>query len=118
MENEQHPTWAEAAQARNEGIARSARNAERHTPGFAEQARTFILDYMDQHRRELGESLIDEAKKAGIKPHNDRGFGGVMKSLSHRGLLRVVGYTKRRKGHLAHGGAIWERTEKERPDAH
>lgn len=81
---------------------------------FLEEARAFIIDYLQRHGDQPGEKLTDKCKEAGIVPVNgDKAFGGVYLGLARRGIIRKVGTCLRRKGHATSGGNIWDISNKE-----
>lgn len=97
--------------ARAQGEAAGAKcleTAEKLTDFDADGARVFILGLLEGGAMR-SEALVDAAKVAGFKGHDDRCFGPVFGVLARRGLIRCVGYYMRAKGHGTAGGRIWER---------
>ncbi len=89
------------------GAARALDRAERADPSFSSRARAFVLDYLKKHTVSSGELITDAAKLAGIKPPDDRAFGGIYKALSNAGKIMQDGWCERRKGHSTGGGRVW-----------
>lgn len=99
------PSLAEARRLRDEGMARVEHKAG---GDFAAEAELFILGCLRANGRMSCEDIVDAAKEAGVRPHNDRAFGPVFMRLRRRGQIRNTGYVRRRKGRGAHGAAVWE----------
>jgi hypothetical protein len=96
------------ARAEGERLAGLALDrAERHVSDFSERARAFIVDYLRLTKVSSGELIVDACKLAGIKPPDDRAFGGVFGGLRKAGLIEADGYCLRRKGHGTGGGRVW-----------
>lgn len=101
----ENPSWM---QQRDESLTAVMANVQGQTPGFAQDAADFVLRYLATHEEATGEQLSDAAKAAGIVPSTtDKAFGGVYRSLSHRGLIEKCGLAVRTKGHGTSGGNIW-----------
>lgn len=83
------------------------RNAEEIADFDREGCRKFILGWLVRFGPQPGETLTDEAKKHGFRPHDDRAFGAVYSALVRRGEIRCVGSCPREKGHSTAGGRIW-----------
>lgn len=82
----------------------------RRVSGFdTEGAANFIAGLLSGGNPLPGEALVDAAKHAGFKPHDDRAFGSVFATLSKRRVIRCAGYCERTKGHGTAGGRLWER---------
>lgn len=94
-------------QQRDRAIQKVSQHAEEHRPGFAEEARAFIVTYLQTHGPTSGEVLTLACKAAGISGHDDRCFGGIYMGLSRRGVIEKVGSVKRERGHGASGGNVW-----------
>lgn len=97
--------------ARAQGEAAGAKcleTAEKLTNFDADGARAFILAALDEGPMR-SEALVDVAKAAGFRGHDDRCFGPVFGVLARRGLIRCVGYYMRAKGHGTAGGRAWEK---------
>lgn len=86
---------------------RCARKAERLTSFNPEGAAKFIHSVLVRHGQQSGERLVNIAKEHGYRPHDDRAFGPVFKSLSRKGLIVSVGYVDRIKGNGTAGGRLW-----------
>jgi hypothetical protein len=82
--------------------------AEADAPGFVDRARVFIVDYLRRHGPTSGELVTDAMTAAGIRPKDDRAFGGVYAGLVRGKKIRCTGYTSRRKGNGTGGARIWE----------
>lgn len=91
--------------ARNEALGRVESHAG---ASFREQAQQFVLDYLKTHGATSGEDLTTACVASGIKPHDERAFGGVFMVLSKRGEIFKVGTCQRVKGHGTSGGNIWD----------
>lgn len=95
----------DAIVARNEAMG----SVETHAGApFAQQAQQFVLDFLKRHGATPGEQIANACLASGIKPHDDRAFGGVFMALSKRGLIFKVGTCVRVKGHGTSGGNIWD----------
>lgn len=84
--------------------------AEHTAPDFGERAYDFIVDYVRAHGTPdgvAGEAVTLAAKVAGIRPHDDRAFGGVYARAIRAGDIRVVGATNRVRGHGTAGGRLY-----------
>ena len=68
----------------------------------------FIAGALAKNGPMSGESLVNEAKKAGFEPHDDRAFGSVFSLLARRNVIRCSGFCERIKGHKTAGGRVWE----------
>ena len=97
-------TLDESLHRRDVALCRVSRNAGH---AFAEEARQFVLDYLQRQGDSSGEAITDACRRAGIVPHDDRAFGPVYLGLSRRGLIVKRGDCPRIKGHGAGGGIIW-----------
>lgn len=73
-------------------------------------AADFMLRYLDTHGVASSESLVDAAKLAGFRPHDDRAFGPVIAGLARRGEMFVAGGCLRRRGNGTAGGRLWRRS--------
>lgn len=99
---------AEQARAVGQVAAESAQQrADRREPGFSERAAKHILFSLGHLREASGEALTDLCKRDGIKPPDDRAFGGVYARLAREGRIRCVGFVSRAKGHGTAGGRVW-----------
>ncbi len=91
--------------ARNEAMA----SVETHAGApFREQAQQFVLDYLKTHGATSGEDITNACVASGIKPHDERAFGGIFMSLSKQRKIFKVGTCQRVKGHGTSGGNIWD----------
>lgn len=82
--------------------------AERVSDFDPEGAVTFIVGWLARHGDASGEDLVDAAKEHGHRPHSDRAFGPVFKTILKRQLARVVrSDLPRRRGHATTGGKLW-----------
>lgn len=88
------------------GIA-CAVKAEATTPEFREHALAFIVEFIRKEGQTTGENATRAAVLAGIKPHDERAFGPVYKTALRNGLIRVVGYVPRVRGHGSMGGKVY-----------
>jgi hypothetical protein len=93
--------------ARDRAMGSVAENAEEHHPDFGDEARHFVLRYLETHGPTAGEVLTLACKAAGIVPHDDRAFGPVYFTLRTRGLIVKVGEVRRERGHGTAGGNVW-----------
>lgn len=71
-------------------------------------ARRRALELLRDLGRMSGEDLVDELRRSGFRPHDDRAFGGVFSVLVRERKIRQVGFVARRRGHGTAGGRIWE----------
>jgi hypothetical protein len=86
--------------------------ANRADASFGDLTRDFILQYLRAHGPTSGEVITNAAKRSGIRPKDDRAFGGPYNSLQKRGLIMVDGMVTRFKGHGSGGARIWRLTRK------
>lgn len=54
-----------------------------------------------------GEALVDAAKRAGFRPHDDRSFGPVVAKLKRDAKIFQVGNCPRRRGNGTAGGRLY-----------
>jgi hypothetical protein len=104
--------YAVARQTGHEGAERARAKAEEACPDFSARAYAFLADYAHQQGTRgtfSGESCTDAMKMAGIVPHDDRAFGSIYARAIRQGLIRVVGYCARTKGHGTAGGRVYAR---------
>lgn len=106
------PTLQMAQALGQEGMELAAARAERADPGFRHKAQAFVLTYLRKHGKTKGEALVNECKKAGMVPHDDRAFGAVFSGLSRAGLIACAGFCLRTKGHATAGGRVWKAVRK------
>jgi len=88
----------------------SLSKAQRATPDFLARAKAVVLAHLGRHGPTSGEDLTDACKAAGLRPHDDRAFGGVFMSLSKRSMPMIVCLRAdlvRRHGHGTSGGRLW-----------
>lgn len=85
----------------------AADKAEQEDPTFRERALEFIVGYIRQQGEATGESATLAAVLAGISPKDQRAFGPVYAKAIKRGLIRVVGYVPRVRGHGSAGGKLY-----------
>jgi len=86
---------------------RCADKAEAADPAFRQRALDFIVGYVRQQGEARGEDATNAAILAGIKPDDARAFGPVYKAAIKQGLIRVVGYVPRVRGHGSMGGKLY-----------
>lgn len=91
----------------SEAGARAADKAEQQDPEFREKALAFIVAYIRQQGEATGESATLAAVLAGIKPQDQRAFGPVYAKAIKQGLIRVIGYVPRVRGHGSAGGKLY-----------
>lgn len=96
-----------AQQAGHVALTRAADKAERQQPGFLAEAAAEVLRLLARYESLPGETLVNEVKKAGIVPDDDRSFGAVFKRLSTAGKIDVCGFCLRARGNGTSGGRIW-----------
>jgi hypothetical protein len=94
--------------ARDQAIVRPVRKAQQSDPMFSERAKECMLKTLAKVGQCSGEVLINECKLAGIRPHDDRAFGGPVLALLRNHQIRRVAYCARSKGHGTQGGSIYE----------
>ncbi|MDM0024103.1 hypothetical protein [Variovorax saccharolyticus] len=86
---------------------RCADKAEAKDPAFRQRALDFIVAYVRQQGEVRGEDVTHAAVLAGIKPDDARAFGPIYKAAIKQGLIRVVGYVPRVRGHGSMGGKLY-----------
>lgn len=100
------------ADARKQGdwlMDLAAQRAERDTPAFTDIAIDFAVQFLRGQPHPVSSEIItNAAKRAGIRPPDDRAFGAVYATAARRGLIRWAGSCKRFKGHGTRGGSLWE----------
>lgn len=98
------------AQARAVGLEaglRSIDRAEAADPKFSEKALAFVVDHIREKGKVSGESATLAAVQAGINPPDQRAFGPIYAMALRRGLIHVVGYVPRLRGHGSAGGKLY-----------
>lgn len=90
-----------------EAATNAADRADMDDPEFTRKALTFIVDYVQQRGQVPGESATLAAVNAGIRPKDQRAFGSVYATALRRGLIHVVGYVPRVRGHGSAGGKLY-----------
>lgn len=99
-----------ASHARAVGLEagqRSLERAEAIAPEFGEKAFTFIVAHVRDNGPVPGESATLAAVKAGINPPDARAFGPIYAKALRQGLIHVVGYVPRVRGHGSAGGKLY-----------
>lgn len=81
--------------------------AEDEIPDFSKRALDFIVEHITQKGEVPGESVTLAAVDAGIKPPDQRAFGPVYAKALRRGLIHVVRYIPRVRGHGSAGGKLY-----------
>lgn len=79
--------------------------------GFSDKAFQFLQIKANQAANDevwAGEDLVNEMKMAGLRPHDDRAFGGVFVRAINKKVLIPVGFRNRVKGHGAPGGRTYK----------
>lgn len=90
-----------------EASERSRCKADEVCPGFSERALNFIAEYARAHDRFSGENCTYAMKAAGIRAHDDRATGSIYAKALRLGLIQVVGYVPRVRGHGTAGGRLY-----------
>lgn len=85
----------------------AADRAERTDPDFRARALEFIVAYIRQQGEATGESATEAAMLAGITAPDARAFGPVYAKAIKQGLIRVVGFVPRLRGHGSMGGKLY-----------
>jgi hypothetical protein len=85
----------------------AADKAEQEDPLFKQRALEFIVAYIRQQGEARGEEATLAAVLNGIKPRDQRSFGPVYKKALRLGLIRIVGYVPRVRGHGSAGGKLY-----------
>lgn len=80
-------------------------------PNFKAEALKFIVKFLRENGDQSGEAISAACIKAGIKPHDSRAFGPVMKALLADKLIVRVGECARTFGHGSRGGSIYRITK-------
>lgn len=95
-----------------EAAKRAEDRANDETPGFSDAALEHIratMATLSPDGTVRGEDLVNAAKVAGIRPHDDRAFGSVFCKAIRLGYIEPVGYAPRTKGHGTAGGRVYAR---------
>lgn len=82
--------------------------AARETPSFRERAEATILAKLATGPAS-GEDCTDYVAACGINFADGRALGSIYASLIRRGLIKVVGECKRKRGHGSRGGSVYAR---------
>jgi hypothetical protein len=96
-----------AAAAGRAAAAACTAKAEQVTAFDAALARAAVLELLADGQARSGEALVDHCQRLGLVPHDARAFGAVFGKLRRDGLIEVVGYVERAKGHGTAGGRLW-----------
>ncbi|MFV0673643.1 hypothetical protein [Variovorax sp. tm] len=96
-----------ARQLGREAAARAVDRADVDDPEFSRKALAFIVEYVQQRGQVPGESATLAAVNSGISPKDQRAFGPVYATALRRGLIHVVGYVPRIRGHGSAGGKLY-----------
>lgn len=97
------------SQARSTGQAAqklATDRAERDTPNFSERAEAAILAKLLQGPAS-GEECTDYVRASGVPIKDGRELGSLYRSMRRRGLIQIVGYCDRAKGHGTGGGKLY-----------
>lgn len=97
-----------------EASERAEAKAAEQVPGFTERALEHIRSVaqaLGPDSQVRGEDIVNGAKVAGIRPHDDRAFGAVFQKAIREGLIVPVGFAPRTKGHGTAGGRVYARGE-------
>ena len=97
-----------------EASERAEEKANGQVPGFTERALEHIRSVaqaLGPESKVRGEDLVNGAKLAGIRPHDDRAFGAVFRKAVREGLIVPVGFAPRTKGHGTAGGRVYAKGE-------
>ena len=86
----------------------ATQKAERDWPGFLSRAEAAVLAKLATGPASA-EDLTDYVRLQGVEFKDGRAMGNVYASMQRRNLIRIVDDCKRRHGHGASGGHIWER---------
>ena len=79
---------------------------------FSARALEFIRAFVAAQVEPVpGEDITLAAKQAGIRPADDRAFGGIYSKAIRLGYIRVWGYCPRARGHGSAGGKLYVRGE-------
>jgi hypothetical protein len=103
----QQLTIKDAIEQGHEAAQHCADKANRADPQFTEKAKAAILAHLRVVGQCSGEVLTDVARASGARPHDDRAFGAVYKSLLAKRLVQIVGYAPRTKGHGCVGAKVY-----------
>lgn len=76
-------------------------------PCFTARALRYVPEYLRKHGEASGEEISAACVEAGIKPHDLRAFGPVMKTLLKDQLIQRVGFCIRKRGHGTSGGSVY-----------
>jgi hypothetical protein len=74
---------------------------------FSKRAYGFIVEFLSKTDEASGEVITDAARKAGIRPKDDRAFGPIYMSLAKKNIIEKCGTCLREKGHNTSGGTVW-----------
>ncbi len=86
---------------------RCRNKADEVCPGFSELALNFIAEYARTHSRFSGEVCTWAMKDAGIRAHDDRAVGPAYAKAIRLGIIQIVGYVPRVRGHASMGGKLY-----------
>lgn len=82
--------------------------AERECTDFSARAEAAILAKLATGPAS-GEDCTDYVRDCGVPFKDGRALGAIYASLLRRGLIVVIGETRRRRGHGSRGGSIYSR---------
>jgi hypothetical protein len=105
--NQQMQTHMRQAVARGETMCLLSQiNAEQQSPGFSMAAKEAMIERL-RAGDATGEELTNYCIDRGIKPLNQKSFGGPISSLSRNKQIFAAGFGRRTKGHGTHGAILW-----------
>lgn len=102
------PPLAQARAAGHVAADRATQRAERECSDFRSRVEAAILAKLAAGPAS-GEDCTDYVAACGIPFADGRALGGIYSSMLRRGLIKVIGECKRRRGHGSRGGSIYAR---------
>lgn len=74
-------------------IERVTAHAEEAAPGWKERALAYVREYAASHQHMMCEHCRIFAELDGLeRPHDERAWGGIMRTAAHRGIIQADGY--------------------------
>lgn len=102
------PTFAEARDGRDAGMARAAKAAENASSGWGEQAFQWIAAYAKTHKTFISEDCTADAADSGLTaPSDPRAWGAPFKRAAHQNIIKRVGFGISKRRHLS-PTPLWE----------
>lgn len=94
--------FAEARAARDAGMSKALRHAERIDDEWPDAALGFLYRYARAHEHFISEEATAEAERLGYgSPADGRAWGGVFKRAAREGIIQRAGFGISKRRHLS-----------------